>query len=591
MVRRTRWRLRQKGIYIALGLVMLATVVVRVYNIIRFPNLNTAFDPWIHIQVTDVLINSGHIDMEYHGGNFALHIILAYLKLLLGTSLLSIAKYSPIFFGTIATLSFVIFTQKLTESYPIALITGILLGLVADRFVFATGQAWPEILGLIFIGFILYSWTESISNKSITKSSFSFVFFLLLIFSHRLSVLIFILFLIPTSIALLIWQKQNIMSLFFAVFSTGSWYLWITNVDLEFYQLIDKMISRITRVTRVFPAFPIMVIVVGVICIGLLVCLFLLVRNQFILYSLEEIEQDKKIIALWALSLAVLIYLIIEVISSPIAAQYFGTATSMQLLFKLVPKVFIFLLSFLGLFNLLKHFRTWQSVFLVIWIIVFLIIFSLLTFLPLGGAGYDIFRFIAYMYLPLCISAAIGIYYIFKVDNLSLQKTLAVISIIFIIFVIPIGATSAFMTPEQGAYTQNWLDSQDYAALEWMESNLDSHSIVLADRRYTFAFTSMLDSENSQIFIESEQLHLYYNITNLKVVRDFIWQLHFSGEWHEFYVLIDPTVLDYGLLYDHHLYRPLTIEEHAKYFEVTHFELVYYSKDIELFHLVRNRII
>lgn len=571
---------------------MLATLLVRVYNIARFPNLNTAFDPWIHIQVAEVLINSGHIDMEYHGGNFALHIILAYLKLLLGTSLLSIAKYSPIIFGTVATLSFVIFTQKLTKSYPIALITGILLGLVADRFVFATGQTWPEILGLIFMGFILYSWTESLSTKSIKKSSFSFVFFIVLMFSHRLSVLIFILFLIPASIALLIWQKQNIISLLFTAFSIGSWYLWITNVDLEFYQLIDKMIGRITRVTRIFPGFPIIVIVVGIICIGLLMGLFLLVRHQYILDSFEEINPDTRIIALWALSLALLSYLIIEIVSSPLGAQYFGTATSTQLLLKVGSKVFIFLLSFLGLFYLLKHFRTWQSVFLVVWIVIFLVILSLLTFLPsLGGAGYDIFRFIAYMYLPLCISSAIGIYYIFKVDNLSLQKTLAVICIIFIVFVIPIGATSAFMTAEQGAYTQNWLDAQDYATLEWMEGNLDRHSIVLADKRYYFGFTSMLDPENSQIVIysEGEHLQLYYNITNQNIAKKFIRQLHFNGEWHEFYVLVDSTMLDYGLLYNHHLYRPLTMDEYDEYFHVVYFELVYYSKDIALFHFVRSR--
>jgi hypothetical protein len=572
---------------------MLATILIRAYNIIRFPNLNSAFDPWIHIQVADMLINSGHIDLEYHGGNFALHIILAYLKLLLGTSLLSIAKYSPIIFGAVATLSFVIFTQKLTKSYPIALITGILLGLISDRFVFATGQAWPEIIGLIFMGFMLYSWTESLSNKSIKKSSFSFVFFLALMFSHRLSVLIFILFLIPASIALLIWQNQNIMSLLFAAFSIGSWYLWITNVDLEFHQLIDKMIGRITKVTRIFPAVPQMIFAIVIISIVFLVCLFLLVRHQYILDSLEEIEQDKRIIAIWAISLALLVYLIIEVVSSPVAVQYFGTATSTQLLFKIVPKVFIFLLSFLGLFYLLKHFRTWQSVFLVVWMVIFLIILSLLTFLPsLGGAGYDIFRFIAYIYVPLCISAAIGIYYIFKVDNLSLQKTLAVICIIFIIFVIPIGATSAFMTPEQGTYTQNWLDAQDYAILEWMGGNLDRHSIVLADKRYDFGFTSILDPENSQrlIYSEGEQLYLYYNITKQNVAKKFIRQLHFNGEWHEFYVLIHSTMLDYGLLYDHQLYRPLTIDEYNEYFHVVYFELIYYSKDIAVFHFVRDRL-
>lgn len=590
MTKVIRSELYHKGIYILIVLVLLATLLVRVYNTVRFSNLNTAFDPWIHIQVADSLINSGHIDFSYHGGNFAIHIIIVYMKLLLGTSFLSIARYSPILFGTVATLSAIVFTQKLTRSYPIAIITGIFLGLVADRFIFATGQLWPEILGLILMNFSLYAWVEGLSKKSLKKSSFSFVFFLLLLFTHRLTVLIFILFLIPVSIALLIWQKQNIRSLLFAAFGISSWYLWITNVDLEFSLLIDKMISRVTRVTRLFPTFPQMVVALLIICIMILVGLFLLVRRQEILHSFEEMEADTKVIALWALSAVLLIFIISEAIGAPSAAQYLGTATRLQLIFKLLPKVFIFLISFLGLLFLFKHFRTWQSVFLVIWIVIFLIIFSILSFLPLGGAGYDIFRFIAYMYLPLCISAAIGIYYLFKLKNIYLQRTLPIIFIASIAFMIPIGATSAFMSPEQGAYTQNWLDAQDQATLEWMQDNLNRHSILLADKRYDFAFTSMLDPENSQIFIESEQLHLYYNITNHKFAKRFIRQLHFDGEWHEFYVLIDSTIIEYGLLFDHHLYRPLTVSEYTKYFETIYFELVYYSQDIALFHLVRSRL-
>ena len=575
-----------------LGLVLLATLLIRVYNIIRFPNLNSAFDPWIHIQVADKLINSGKIDLEYHGANFAVHIILAYLKLLTGTSLLSVAKYSPILLGTVATLSVMVFTQKLTKSYSIAIITGIFLGLVADRFVFATNLLWPEILGFIFMNFSLYPWVEHLSSrKPLKKSSFSFVFFLLLLLTHRLTVLIFILFLIPISITLLIWQKQNIMSILFAVFSVGSWYLWITNVDSEFSSLIERMISRISRVTVIFPALPLMLIALVLISVVILVVLFLLVRNQEVLNSFEEIEPDTRIFILWALSIALLVFLISEAIASTSATQYFGTVNQTQLIFKLIPKVFIFLCSFLGILFLFKYFRTWQSVFLVVWIVIFLIAFGVLLFLPLGSAGYDIYRFMAYMYFPLCISAAIGIYYCFKLSNLSLQRAVAVVFIVSIVTMIPIGATSAFMTPEQGALTQNWLDARDYAALEWMDDNINSYSVLLADKRYDFAFTSLVvDPENSHITIESEELHLYYNITHQKIAKEFVRQLHFDGEWHELYILIDSTMLDYGLLFDHQLYRPLTIDEYDEYFYVVYLELVFYANDISLFHLVRSRL-
>jgi hypothetical protein len=156
---------------------------------------------------------------------------------------------------------------------------------------------------------------------------------------------------------------------------------------------------------------------------------------------------------------------------------------------------------------------------------------------------------------------------------------------------IPIGATSAFMTPEQGAYTQNWLDARDYAALEWMGENINSYSVVLADKRYDFAFTSMVDSENSHITIESDELHLLYNITHQKIAKNFVRQLHFDGEWHEFYILVDSTMLDYGLLFDHQLYRPLTVDEYDEYFHVVYLELVFYSNEISLFRLVRSRLI
>lgn len=573
-----------------LGLVLLATLLVRVYNIIRFPNLNSAFDPWIHIQVANRLIDSGKLDLEYHGANFAVHIILAFLKLLTGTSLLSVAKYSPILLGTVATLSVIVFTQKLTKSYSIAIITGILLGLVADRFVFATSLIWPEILGLIFMNFALFTWVEHLSSRiPLKKSSFSFIFFLLLLFTHRLTVLIFILFLIPISIALLIWQKQNIMSISFTFFSVGTWYLWITNVDSEFSSLIERMISRISRVTTIFPALPQMVVALVLISVVILVGLFLLVRNQETFNSFEDIDPDTRIIVLWALSIALLVFFINEAITSPSGTQYFGSVNPTQLIFKLIPKVFIFLFSFLGILFLFKYFRTWQSVFLVVWIVIFLLAFGVLLFLPLGGAGYDIFRFMAYMYFPLCISAAIGIYYSFKLRNLSLQRAVAVVYIVSIVSMIPIGATSAFMTPEQGAFTQNWLDARDYAALEWMDDNINSYSIVLADKRYDFAFTSMVP-ENSHITIESDELHLYYNITSQKIAKKFVRQLHFDGEWHEFYILIDSTMLDYGLLFDHQLYRPLTIDEYDEYFHVVYLELVFYSNDISLFRLVRSRL-
>ena len=154
---------------------------------------------------------------------------------------------------------------------------------------------------------------------------------------------------------------------------------------------------------------------------------------------------------------------------------------------------------------------------------------------------------------------------------------------------IPIGATSAFMTPEQGALTQNWLDARDYAALEWMGENINSYSVVLADKRYDFALTSMLP-ENSHITIESDELHLYYNITSQKIAKQFVRQLHFDGEWHDFYILIDSTMLDYGLLFDHQLYRPLTIDEYDEYFYVVYLELVFYSNGISVFHLVRSRL-
>ncbi|MFX0068437.1 MAG: hypothetical protein ACFE7I_05120, partial [Candidatus Hodarchaeota archaeon] len=111
----------------SMPLVLLAGLIVRIFNVVRFPILPSAFDPWIHMSITREIIENGQIFLNIYRGGFAFHALMAFLQMVTGIPLLEMAKFMPIVIGMFSLLPMYVLVKEITNHEQIALLSTIIL--------------------------------------------------------------------------------------------------------------------------------------------------------------------------------------------------------------------------------------------------------------------------------------------------------------------------------------------------------------------------------------------------------------------------------------------------------------------------------
>lgn len=96
-------------------IVVLISFLVNLYNIVRFPLFNNAFDPWYHSTIILEASREGAIDLNSYSGFPGLHVLPIYLSEALGLDAYHVIRWFPLFSGTLSTIIMIYFLKYLSS--------------------------------------------------------------------------------------------------------------------------------------------------------------------------------------------------------------------------------------------------------------------------------------------------------------------------------------------------------------------------------------------------------------------------------------------------------------------------------------------
>jgi len=474
----------------SIPLVLLAGLIVRIFNVVRFPILPSAFDPWIHISITREIIENGQVFLDIYRGGFAFHTLMAFLQTVTGIPLLEMAKYMPIVIGMFSLLPMYVLVKEITNHEQIALLSTIILSTMAFDFIYATNQYWPELTTLSLIALVILFFIRSIKKPSFKNALVSGLLFIVVTMSHDLSALVLASTLLAIqSLSLLLFKKYTLHSLAMVVCGLGFLALWLLAFAPTY---IIGLVGQFSNFYLYFAG--------GV--IGYIVLILILRRLK------QEGDFGRiltsRLVYVLGIMLAVMLVAVV-LLTFQIPFSQFLNETILYYALAAPMWVIIILLTSIGAIILLYNLH-WQSLLILSLTGGMSVLFLLTFFLFLHGYYIiEIGRILAFAFIGLSMICSIGFFTMVKKRNGYGRKIL--LSSMLAFMIIP-ASVWAFPSPGGGLPYLNWNTESEYWFALWSTQHMPQ-SMAISDWRIGYILRGFLPYSSGSQSIVLEVILLY----------------------------------------------------------------------------------
>ncbi|MHA1836219.1 MAG: hypothetical protein ACTSYQ_04770 [Candidatus Odinarchaeia archaeon] len=445
-------------------IVLITGFLVRLFNVLRFPVLPVAFDPWFHFSVTNIVLNGGYIPLNFYRGGLLLHLFTASLSLITGVDVFILVKYLPIILGSINLTCFYFLIKKVTENGKIIIFSMLFLAVIDFSFIYATNQYWPELISLplmaLSIGFLI----ETYKKNNIKSALLGSLIFLIIVMTHDFSSLITMVTLMLTLIFIFTYDgKINLPSIIFITTCSIIWLGW----GLLFNSLFVLM-SVVSEIIIYVP------------CVFLLyVVWFLFLRKIKNKGSFDQFHFKKYGYYAWLIFTVVGVVTIVFLFNIPPLSNSVNLTPEFMFLALPMELIFLSLIS-LGSLILFMNFHFESN-------LTMGIIGGAASLLPIPIILYqfsitliEVERLLEFAFIGGSIIVAISISFLLtKISNNAKHKKIkSIILISTISFMVIPGVLYSFPTPSMGLTYLNWNTQSELKLTEWALNHINGEIIV-----------------------------------------------------------------------------------------------------------------
>lgn len=474
----------------AISLVLLVGLIERIFNVIRFPVLPSAFDPWIHLSVTRAIIENGNIFIDIYRGGFAFHTLMAFLQMVTGIPLFEVVKYAPIVLGVFSLLPLYVLFKEITKSESIAVVSTLIMSCMAFDFIYATNQFWPELTTLSLIALVILFFVRSIRNPSPRNTLIGALLFLVVVMSHDLSGMVLASILVAMQLlSLLLFRKYTLHSLVMVgcgISFLGFWL--VTFAPTYVLGILNQFSSTYHYLAASIAAFLVLLLVLR------------RLRKQD---DLREISTSKSDYVLGMVSAIILVVTILFVFQQPFGSfinetiSYYALAVPMWSI--------IVLLTTIGAVILLRNLH-WQSLLILSLAggVCDLILATFFLFLH-GYHLIEIERILAFAFIGLSMICSVGFIATIKKNNGYGRKVLLSSMLVFLI--IPASIWS-FPSPGGGLPYINWNTESEYWFASWSTQHMPQ-DMIISDWRIGYILRGFLEDYSGNKAIVTNAMLLY----------------------------------------------------------------------------------
>ncbi|MFX0096135.1 MAG: hypothetical protein ACFE7E_00075 [Candidatus Hodarchaeota archaeon] len=503
----------------SMPLILLAGLIVRIFNVIRFPILPSAFDPWIHISITREIVENGRFFLDIYRGGFAFHTLMAFLQTVTGIPLLEMAKYMPIVIGMFSLVPMYVLVKEITNHEQIALLSTIILSTMAFDFIYATNQYWPELTTLSLIALVVLFFIKSIKNPSTKNALVGSLLFIVVTMSHDLSALVLASTLLAIqSLSLLLFKKYTLHSLAMVVCGLGFLALWLFTFAPTY------MIGLVGQFSNVYLYFA-----GGFIGYIVLILVLRKLRQEG---DFGRIMISRLVYVLGIILAVVLVAIVLLAFQIPFSqflnetVSYYALAAPMWAIIILLTSIGAIILSY----NL--H---WQSLIILSLTGGIGILFLLTFFLFLHGYYIiEIERILAFAFIGLSMICSVGFFTMVKKRNGYGRKIL--LSSMLVFMIVP-ASVWAFPSPEGGLPYLNWNTESEYWFALWGAQHIPQ-SMAISDWRIGYILRGFLPYSFGSEAVVINVILLYPE--NYPVIQNI------SQSYEHTIMIIDDWMIDNG---------------------------------------------
>ncbi|MHA1332890.1 MAG: hypothetical protein ACTSPL_02285 [Candidatus Odinarchaeia archaeon] len=509
-------------------LVLIIALIERAFNTLRFPVLQTAFDPWFHMAVTNSIIENGTLFFDAYRGTILFHIFGAFITIVTGLPLFEVVKYLPIILGALSVFPNYLMAKCLCGKDSIAVLTSLFLSCILFSYIFATDQYWPELFTFPLFALLTYLWVKSLNKSEASTVISSILIVSALVLSHDFSTVLSLTSLITAqAISLVIFRKYSaasILILIYGVFFFGMW---------EFFFGISSLF---------FTVFSLLIPLAGVFLVEfsiLFLTLFLLKKE----ISFDQVRLTKLTYALWiSFSVFSLALIFISFQYPPIS--YMIDPTIQYLLLAVPMWCTIVILACLGGILLLQNLNWRSGLILGINAGCISVLFVPIVLYEFGMPIIEVERVLEFLFIISGVVMGLTCWILLKNSTSNLIKsTRERIKLGFIIcviaFMIVPASIWAFPHPEGGLPYLGWnTQSENYMA-QWADSYLP-RQLIVSDWRVGYILRGYLLTFSPKYDVKLDARILYPE--NYSILLSMAETYHFNSV----YLVIDDWMIEHG---------------------------------------------
>ncbi len=236
-------------------LISSTSIIIRLANILRFPILPTAFDPWYHMAIVNSIIKHGELNLSLYRGGFLLHLFTALISLATGISIFDIVKYLPLFISPLTVLATYHLAKNITGNREIIILSVFSLNCLSFSFIFATNQFWPELLTLPLALLTVSFFLKAVFKKNSLSAVISVLLYAIIMLTHDFSAIMTLIIILSIIVFLtfttgLISKHAILITLACSALMTG-WSLIFTTATV-LYSIITKLYFLIPVFALIF---------------------------------------------------------------------------------------------------------------------------------------------------------------------------------------------------------------------------------------------------------------------------------------------------------------------------------------------------
>lgn len=475
---------------VGISVVLLVGLIERIFNVIRFPILPSAFDPWIHLSVTRAIIENGRILLDIYRGGFAFHALMAFFQMVTGIPLLEVVRYVPIVLGVFSLVPMYVLFREITKNESIAVVSTLILSCMAFDYIYATNQFWPELTTLSLIALVILFFVKSIRSPSSRNTSIGVLLFMVVAMSHDLSGMVLASILVAMQLlSFLLFRKCNLHSLVMVgcgISFLGFWL--VTFTPTYVLGILSQFSNTYHYLAASFVAFLV---------------LLLVLRRLKKEGDLREISTSRFDYVLGIVSALVLVVTIMLFFQQPFGEflnetiSYYALAVPMWSI--------IVLLTTVGVVILLRNLH-WQSLLILSLAggICDLLLATFLLFLH-GYHLIEIERILAFAFIGLSMICSVGFFAIIRKSNGYGRKVLLSSMLGFLI--IP-ASIWAFPSPGGGLPYMNWNTESEYWFAFWSTQHMPQ-GMIISDWRIGYILRGFLEDYSGNKAIVTNVMLLY----------------------------------------------------------------------------------